>query len=154
MYGLAKASPSTVDGDADSEADEEVQTLPATEVKSFSVSAQPSDDSEDSGDTPNYERMTVQSLFRNLTSLSSRQQHQHFVAGPAYLGLRARSGSLPTDSATLVSSALKLPRTNASTLLMCLNPPKRQHRLAMLTYVCLPYEKRNLQLNVTRPGIS
>ncbi len=35
----------TVDVDEDSDADEEVQTVPASEVKSISVSAQPSDDS-------------------------------------------------------------------------------------------------------------
>ncbi len=44
---------------------------------------------------------TVQSLFRNLTTLSRRQQHQYLVVRAAYLGLRARSGLAPTDSATL-----------------------------------------------------
>ncbi len=45
----------TADVDTDSVTDEEVQTVPATEVKSVPVLARPSDDTEDPGDTPNNE---------------------------------------------------------------------------------------------------
>ncbi len=45
-----------VDVDTDSETDEEVQTVPATEVKSVPVFARPSDDTEGPGDTPNNEK--------------------------------------------------------------------------------------------------
>ncbi len=55
VFGLAKASPVRVDVDTDSETDEEVQTVPAIEVKSVPVLARPSDDTEGPGDTPNNE---------------------------------------------------------------------------------------------------
>ncbi len=45
----------TVDVETDSETDEELQTVPAAEVKSVPLLARPSDDTEDPGDTPNNE---------------------------------------------------------------------------------------------------
>ncbi len=52
VFGLTKRVTDTVDVDTDSETDEEVQTVPATEVKSVPVLARPSDDTEGPGDTP------------------------------------------------------------------------------------------------------
>ncbi len=43
------------DVDTDSETDEDVQKVPATEVKSVPVFARPADDTEGPGDTPNNE---------------------------------------------------------------------------------------------------
>ncbi len=64
----------TVDVDTDSETDEEVQTVPATEMKSVPVLARPQMTLELLATHQTMKTLTVQSLFRNLTTLSRRQQ--------------------------------------------------------------------------------
>ncbi len=154
MYSLTKTSPILLMLTLTLRLTKKVQTVPAAEVKSVPVLARPSDDTEDPGDTPNNEnndspvvvsepgdsQQATTAPIPRRSSRISRPPRPFWIA--------------PTDSATLALSALTLPRTNALSPLMCLNPTKRQHRMVMLTYGYLPYKKRNLQFNVTRPGIS